>query len=219
VVLSSALPGRFCGGLDLAMARRSSGAELRAFLDRLYGELFDVQYRLGKPSIAAVGGAARGAGMTLAVSCDMIVAGAGATFGYSEIDVGLFPGIHCAHLPRIIGRHRAFELLLSGRAFGAAEAAGLGLVNRVVPGEALDGEARALARTFAAKSPAVMRVARAAFMRANDLDYRRTIESMAETLCALIDTPDAREGLAAFLDKRPPRWPSAAPGDGGGASG
>jgi len=206
VLLRSGLPDRFCGGFDLDFAKGISGKELRVFLDRLYLELFDVQYRLGKPSIAVVGGAARGAGMTMAISCDMVVASDKASFGYSEIDVGLYPGVHCVHLPRIIGRHRAFEVLFSGRSFGAGEALQMGLLNKLVAHDQLLEEARALAAVFAAKSPTAMRMGRDAFMRANDFDYRRNIETMAETLCNVIETDDAKEGFDAFLGKRKPQW-------------
>src|SRR6185437_16354996 len=129
VLLTSAIPGRFCAGLDLGILVGKSDSKVRAFLQELYVRLHDAQYNLGKPSIAAVTGAARGGGMTLAISCDVIIAGAGATFGYPEIDVGVIPAIHFAHLPRIVGRHRAFDLLFTGRTFGADEAAALGLVS------------------------------------------------------------------------------------------
>jgi len=122
VVLMSALPRRFSAGLDLRLLLGEPAAEARRFLQKLYVELADVQYNLGKPSIAAVGGAARGGGMTLAISCDVLLAGASATFGYPEIELGLVPAIHFVHLPKIVGRHRAFELLFSGRIFGAEEA-------------------------------------------------------------------------------------------------
>ena len=129
VVLASALPRRFSAGLDLDLLRGKSGSDVRRVLDQLYLELLDAQYNLGKPSIAAVGGAARGGGMTLAISCDVLLAGESATFGYPEIDLGLVPAIHFVHLPRIVGRHRAFELLFSGRTFAADEAASLGAVS------------------------------------------------------------------------------------------
>jgi enoyl-CoA hydratase/carnithine racemase len=206
VVLASALPRRFSAGLDLDILRGKSGTEVRRFLDKLYVELADVQYNLGKPSIAAVGGAARGGGMTLAISCDVILAGQSATFGYPEIDLALVPAIHFAHLPRIVGRHRAFELLFTGRSFGAEEAASLGLVSRVVPDEKLRDEARAMAGIFATKSPTAMRLGRAAFMRANDLDYRRSIGNAVEVFCNVATTDDAQEGLRAFKEKRAPSW-------------
>jgi len=165
-----------------------------------------VQYNLGKPSIAAVGGAARGGGMTLAISCDMLLAGHSATFGYPEIDLGLVPAIHFTHLPRIVGRHRAFELLFSGRAFDAEEAAKLGLVSRIVPDEELRDAARSLAGIFAGKSTSAMRLGRAAFMRANDLDFHRSIGDAVELFCNVATTEAAQEGLRAFQEKRAPRW-------------
>ena len=206
VEIASALPRRFCAGLDLDAAHGRTTTELHEVLTTLYVDLTDVQARLGKPSIAAVGGAARGAGMTLAVSCDVIVAGTSATFGYPEIDVGLIPGIHFVHLPRIIGRHRAFELLFSGRSFAAAEAQALGLVSKVVADESVVDEALALARTFAAKSPTVMKLARSAFHRACDTDYRKGIAEIVDVFCMIAATPDSQEGIAAFVEKRKPSW-------------
>jgi enoyl-CoA hydratase len=204
VVLESALARHFCAGLDLAMLLGKSAVQVRAFLDELYVNLHESQCDLGKPSIAAVGGAARGGGMTLAISCDVIVAGQSATFGYPEINIGVVPAIHFAHLPRIVGRHRAFELLFSGRSFGAPEARELGLVSTVVPDTELDAAATALAENFAAKSPAVMREARAAFMRQND--YRRRIADAVNDFCNVVITDAAQEGIRAFLEKRAPRW-------------
>jgi enoyl-CoA hydratase len=206
VVLTSAVPRRFSAGLDLGMVLGESPAQVRRLLDKLYVELADAQYNLGKPSIAAVGGAARGGGMTLAISCDVLVAGQSATFGYPEIDLGLVPAIHYVHLPRIVGRHRAFELLFSGRSFGADEAASLGLVSRIVPDENVRNEARAMARVFATKSRTAMRLGRAAFMRANDLDYRRGIGDAVENFCNVVATDDAQKGLRAFIEKRSPNW-------------
>src|SRR5580692_11439077 len=117
VVLSSAVARHFCAGLDLAVLLGKTREQVRAFLQALYIDLHECQFDLGKPSIAAVGGAARGGGMTMAISCDVILAAQQATFGYPEINIGVLPAIHFAHLPRIAGRHRAFELLFSGRTF------------------------------------------------------------------------------------------------------
>jgi enoyl-CoA hydratase/carnithine racemase len=206
VVLTSALPRRFCAGLDLGMILGTSATEMRRLLEKLYVELADIQYDLGKPSIAAVGGSARGGGMTLAISCDVLIAGRSATFGYPEIDLGLVPAIHFVHLPRIVGRHRAFDILFSGRSFDADEAASLGLVSRVVPDEKLRDEARALARVFATKPRTAMRFGRAAFLRANDLDYRRGIADAVENFCNVAATAGAQEGVRAFVEKRSPNW-------------
>jgi enoyl-CoA hydratase len=206
VLLASAVPSRFSAGLDLRGVLGKSPGEVRALLDKLYVELADTQYALGKPSIAVVNGAARGGGMTLAISCDVIIAGESATFGYPEIDLGLVPAIHFVHLPRIVGRHRAFELLFSGRSFGAAEGAALGLLSRVVPDEKTHDEARALAQTFANKPPNTMRLARAAFLRANDHGYRSGIGEAVELFCNIATGVDAQEGLRAFAEKRRARW-------------
>jgi enoyl-CoA hydratase/carnithine racemase len=88
----------FCAGLDLDIVRGKRGTETKLFLERLYFALNDLQYRMGKPTIAAVDGPARAGGMTIAISCDMIIAGEGATFGYPEIDVGLIPALHFVQL-------------------------------------------------------------------------------------------------------------------------
>ncbi|MGY3494297.1 enoyl-CoA hydratase/isomerase family protein [Bradyrhizobium sp. USDA 4502] len=206
VLLRSSVPDRFSAGLDLDILLGRTGDEAREFVQELYVALYDAQYNLGKPSIALVGGAARGGGMTMAISCDVLIAGASATFGYPEIDVGVLPAIHFAHLPKLVGRHRAFELLFSGRSFDAEEARQIGLVSRVVPDDELDSCGRALAATFAGKSANVLRLGRAAFMRQNDLDYRRSIAAAVEDFCNVAVTDDAQEGLRAFVEKRRPRW-------------
>jgi enoyl-CoA hydratase/carnithine racemase len=206
VIFASNVPRRFCAGLDLNLILDQPSDHIHNVLKSLYIDLYDAQYKLGKPSIAAVDGAARGGGMTIGVSCDVVIASEQATFGYPEIEVGLIPGIHFTHLPRIVGRHRAFELLFSGRSFPATEAESLGIVSKVVESGGAMASARVLARSFAAKSPTVMRLGRAAFMRANDLDYRRSIESAVDSLCTIAGTDDAREGLRAFKENRKPRW-------------
>lgn len=206
VILRSALPDRFCAGLDLDIILGKSGLDVRKFLQKLYIDLWDIQTKMGKPTIAAVNGAARGGGMTLAISCDMVLAADSATFGYPEIDLAVLPAIHFAHLPRIVGRYRAFDLLFTGRTFSADEAATLGLVSRVVSKDALHEEALTLAATFADKSPTAMRIGRAAFMRACDLDYTRGVANAVEDFCNIAVTPDAQEGLTAFLEKRKPNW-------------
>ncbi|MET0539540.1 MAG: enoyl-CoA hydratase/isomerase family protein [Xanthobacteraceae bacterium] len=204
VLLTSAVPSRFCAGLDLHGLLKSP-EQARALLEKLYIELVEAQYALGKPSIAVVNGAARGGGMTLAISCDVIMAGENATFGYPEIDLGLLPAIHFLHLPRVVGRHRAFELLFSGRSFRSDEAVAFGLVSRVVPDDKAEHEARALAQSFARKPPNTMRLGRAAFLRANDRGYRSGIGNAVELFCNIAASADAQEGLRAFVEKRAPR--------------
>ncbi len=206
IILTSAFDNAFSAGMDLAMIRHARGLDLRRYLEKLYFEMHDLQYRLGKPTIAALTGPARAAGVTLAVSCDVIVASETASLGYPEIDVGVIPAMHFVHLPRQIGRHKAFELLFGGKPISAREAEHHGLVNHVVPPAEVKDKARALARDFASKSPLVMQLARDSFMRANDFEYRRAIENVVETICNIIETDDAKEGLNAFNEKRRPRW-------------
>ena len=109
-------------------------------------------------------------------------------------------------LPKIIGRHRAFELLFGGEPFPAARAEALGLINRVVPADRVLEEARGLAQKMAAKAPSVVRFGRNAFHRANALDLHRSIEDVADALAAVADLPEAQEGLTAFVEKRKPSF-------------
>jgi enoyl-CoA hydratase len=206
VILTSALPTVFSAGLDLKIALEYDGQALRRFIEVFYYEMHEALYRLGKPVIAAVNGHARAAGVTWAVSCDLIVAAEEAEMGYPEIDVGLLPAMHLVHLPRVAGRHRAAELLFTGDIVPARRMLELGVVNHVVPRAQVMDTARALARRLAAKSPVAMKLLRDAFVRANDLDYRRAMEGVVETMCSLKDTADSREALLAFVEKRAPRF-------------
>jgi len=206
VMLSSSIPNIFCAGLDLDILIDKPILEVRKFLELLYIELWDTQYNMNKPTIAVIDGAARGGGMTLAISCDIIIASDKASFGYPEIDLGLLPAIHFNHLPKIVGRYRAFDLLFSGRKFDADEALSMGLINKKVPRANLLDEATKIATVFTNKSPTAIKLGRAAFMRTNDLDYRRGVANAVEDFCNAAMTPDAQEGLKAFLEKRKPSW-------------
>ncbi|MDR2154384.1 MAG: enoyl-CoA hydratase/isomerase family protein [Burkholderiaceae bacterium] len=206
IVLGSALPGRFCAGLDLRQYRRRKPSEVHGIISKLYCRLHELQGGLPKPVIAAVAGSARGGGMSIAITCDMIVAADDATFGYPEMDVGLLPAIHYHHLHRIVGRYRAFDLLFTGRVFSAHEAMALGLVSRVAPAEQVLDKARELARVFAAKSPELMRLGKAAFVRAADNGYRQGAGAAVDLICTVFGTADGAEGLTAFDEKRKPKW-------------
>lgn len=206
VILGSRVAGQFCAGLDLKEVTSGTNADMRALLELLYVKMTNIQFSLGKPSIAAVSGPARAGGMTLAISCDMIVAGRSATFGYPEIDVGIIPAIHFTHLPRIVGKHRAFDLLFTGRNFGVTEAAELGLVSRLVDDDRVLEEARKVAGVLASKPAGVMRMGRNHFMNANDNGYRQGVASAVENLCNVMATDEAQEGIAAFAQKRRPAW-------------
>lgn len=206
ILLTSALERVYCGGMDLKMVARGDVMAFRRFVYKLYIDTMDLQYRLRKPTIAVVNGPSRGAGMTLSITCDMILAADDTDLGYPEVDVGVIPAIHYVHLPRQISRHKAFELLFGGKPIPAQEAAALGIINHAVPRAELMERAMEMGRLLAAKSPTIMALGRTSFMRANDLDYRRNVENQIETLCNVFETADGREGLRAFAEKRPPRW-------------
>lgn len=208
VILGSAIPGRFCGGLDLPSFLRGSPADAHRIVGKIYARLSDLQMRLGKPSIAAVNGAARGAGMSIAITCDVMIAANHATFGYPELDVGLLPAIHFCHLPQIVGRHRAFDLLFTGRAFDVHEAMSLGLVLRHVPEPDLMDEARRYAGILASKSPVLMRLGRDAYLRTAAAGYRERAQGAVDLISTVFGTDDCKEGLRAFAEKRKPIWGS-----------
>lgn len=208
VIVGSAVPGRFCAGLNLMAIHDGDHGRVRDLLERLYVRNVDTQFNMGKPTIAAIDGTTRGGGMTLAVSCDMIVASEGADFGYPEVNAGVPPSIHFSHLPRIVGRHRAFELLFTGRVFDTKEAVEMGLVSRVAPAGLAMKVARELAETLCAKSPEVTRHGRQAFMHANDNGYRAAVRAAADSFCVAAGRASAKEGIAAFVEKRKPVWPT-----------
>ena len=206
ILIGSAIPDRFCAGLDLAGLLHGAHAEGQDIVDKLYARLTDVQFGLTKPSIAAISGAVRGGGITISISCDMIIADSDSTFGYPEINIGLLPAIHYTNLPRIIGRYRAFDLLFTGRTFTAEEALHLGLISRVSkPGNVLE-EAREVAQVLAGKSPALMKTGKAAFNAAIDDGYRQGVASAVNLIGNVLAMDDSREGLTAFVEKRKPVW-------------
>jgi len=202
IVLTSAVSKAFSAGLDLNILLGKSEEKVRELLQELYVRLYDTQYNLGKPSIAAVGGAARGGGMTMAISCDVILAGQSATFGYPEIDAGVIPAIHFTHLPRIVGRHRASSCCFLGGASAPKKHTVSALSAGSWPTRKLVSHAQAMAETFAAKSAVVMRLGRAAFMRQNDLDCRRSIANAVEDFCNVAMTDATQNKLQAFVERR-----------------
>jgi enoyl-CoA hydratase len=160
-----------------------------------------------KPVIAAVIGVAFGGGCELVEATHIALAAEGATFSKAEINIGIMPTFGgTQRLPRNIGRKAAIELILTGRTFDAAEAVRLGLVNRAVPGASLLDEALALARVLAEKPPLTVAAALAAIHRGMDasIDDGLAIEEAA--FARIVPTHDAREGVAAFLEKRRPEF-------------
>ena len=160
-----------------------------------------------KPVIAAVRGFALGGGCELAMTCDLIVAGDDARFGQPEINLGVMPGAGgTQRLTRAVGRARAMDLVLTGRAITAAEAAAAGLVSRVVPtGETLDA-ALELAATIASQPPLAVLAAKESVRLAEELPLSAGLRHERGAFFALFATEDQTEGMAAFVEKRRPEW-------------
>lgn len=207
VILTGAGPKAFVAGADiseLAAVNAREGEELA----RRGSAVFLAFERLTKPVIAAVNGFALGGGCELAMACHIRLAAPNARFGQPEVKLGLIPGYGgTVRLPRLIGRGRALELLLTGNIIDADEAYRIGLVNRVVPAESLLDGARALLRTIALQSPTAVR----AVIETVDNGLDRTMdEALAEEAKQFgwqCGTEDKQEGTAAFLGKRPTLFP------------
>lgn len=169
--------------------------------------LFDRIERLGKPVIAAVNGFALGGGCELAMACTMRLAADTARFGQPEIDLGIIPGYAGSQrLPRLVGRGRAQELLLTGDMISADEAFRIGLANRVVPAAQLMDEARTLAHTLAAKAPVAVRYILDAVASGADMAFAEAEDHEATLFGLVSTTDDMREGTRAFLEKRKPAF-------------
>jgi cyclohexa-1,5-dienecarbonyl-CoA hydratase len=191
----------------------SAGVEVRDHFAERLDDMLESFHRfcrslleLEAVTIASVRGAALGGGMELAACCDFVIAADGATFGQPEVDLGCFPPLGAAIYPSLFGSKRANEIVLLGERLTAAEAKSFGLVSRVVPAADLDAAVRELTAKLGSKSPAVLRLAKKALRAssARALEALPEIESLyREELAA---TEDMREGLEAFLEKRPPKW-------------
>jgi enoyl-CoA hydratase len=169
-------------------------------------ELFSVMHDVAKPIVAMVNGPALAGGMGLMVACDLVVAADSATFGTTEIAVGLWPMMITAEITRNIGRKKTLEMMLTGRKLTAAEALDAGLVNRVVPAASLEAETMALATEIAARSPAAIALGLRAFYRSQDMEFEPALRYLEGQLGRVLALEDAGEGIAAFLQKRPPVW-------------
>ncbi|MSO49605.1 MAG: enoyl-CoA hydratase [Acidobacteria bacterium] len=169
--------------------------------------LFDRIERLGKPVVAAVNGFALGGGCELAMACTMRIAADTARFGQPEINLGIIPGYAGSQrLPRLVGRGRAQELLLTGDMIGADEAHRIGLVNRVVPAAQLMDETRKLAQTLATKAPVAVRYILDAVATGADMAFAEAEDHEATLFGLVSTTDDMREGTRAFLEKRKPTF-------------
>lgn len=168
--------------------------------------LFTALREFGKPLIARLAGHALGGGLGLAVSCDLAIAADDVKLGTPEINAGLWPMMIMAVLGRNIAPKQAFKLYYTGEPVPAAEAVRIGLLTEAVPRERLDRRVDELAGLIAAKSPAALRMGRAAFHEIDGMPFGEQIGYLFGKLAELAATGDAQEGIAAFLEKRPPRF-------------
>ncbi len=208
VVILTGAGKAFCAGMDLdllATIAKQSPAENQEDSRRI-AKLFRRIWSFPRPLIAAVNGAAYAGGCGIATLCDFTLAVPDAKFGYTEVKIGFLPAIVSVFLTRQIGEKRSRDLLLTGRIIDAAEAKEFGLVSELVPAEGLMERARALADTLIAASPSSLTRAKRLLISAAaasvDHDLERAILENARIRC----TPDFKEGLASFLEKRKPVW-------------
>jgi enoyl-CoA hydratase/carnithine racemase len=198
----------FCAGGDLdALSERPTAiSQKRRIFDRVQRIALAMD-DLDKPTIAAVNGPAVGAGMDMALMCDLRLAARSARFAESYVTVGLVPGDGgCYYLPRLVGMGKALELLLTGDFVDAVEAERIGLVNRVVDDDALLAETYALAARLAAKSPIALRMIKRATYQSARTDLRTSLDLISSHFGVVAVTDDAEEAMAAFRAKRPPEF-------------
>lgn len=169
-------------------------------------EVFRHMTRGGKPTVARVNGHALAGGFGLAVACDVVVCVEDAKLGAPEINVGLWPMMISAVLLRSMPRKAVLELMMTGRTISPKEAQTLGAVSRVVSRDQLDAAVDEVVETLAAQSPAVLELGRDSFNAVAELGFDVALDRLQAGLTAVSLTDDSREGVSAFLEKRPPAW-------------
>jgi enoyl-CoA hydratase len=204
IVLTGSEKAFACGADIKEMRERAYPAVLR---DDWIGKRWETVLRVSKPVIAAVAGFALGGGCELAMMCDIILAADTAKFGQPEINLGVIPGAGgTQRLTRAIGKAKAMELILTGRMMDATEAERCNLVARVVPGEQLVTEAIKTAQRIASLSPVAIQLAKQAVNRAFETPLSEGVRAERALFLSLFGTADQREGMAAFIEKRKPRF-------------
>jgi len=203
MILTAAGERAFSVGFDI----KDHTSEKVDELIRLFHDVTLSLIDLDKPTIAVVDGLALGGGCELVATCDMVIASERSMFGQPEIDVGVYPPIALVLFPRLVGRMKALELILTGERISAEEAERIGLVNRVVPADRLEEEVNRLVAKLKEKSPIVLKLTRRALYRGLDTELKKALENVNDSyLGLLMHTEDAVEGLKAFLEKRKPKW-------------
>jgi enoyl-CoA hydratase/carnithine racemase len=204
----------FCAGHDLSelQARRQDPDQGRAFYARVFGDCSRLMTEIREtpqPVIAAVDGVATAAGCQLVAACDLAVAGRSSRFAAPGVNIGLFCSTPAVALARSMHPKHAMEMLLTGEMWDADQAFRVGLINRICPAGAARGEAVRLAAAIAARSPQAIAFGKRAFYRQLGADLVTAYAIASETMVDNALAADAREGFAAFLEKRPPEWPSS----------
>jgi 3-hydroxypropionyl-coenzyme A dehydratase len=206
VVLTGAGDKAFCAGTDLCGFAAEVPLIQKHFASDLFLEFFRLMPRLGKPSLCAVNGHVLAGGMGLALSCDLVIAREGATFGTPEINVGAFPYMIMAIIYRNVPRKKVNEMMLLGERLSAEQAVEHGLANKVVPAAEFDAAVADWAGKLASKSPVLMRMGHDAMYRQQDMAIDDALEFLRSQLSLTLTTEDIVEGVAAFFEKRDPQW-------------
>jgi len=205
VIILAATGSAFCAGHDIA---EMTGGDVRRYR-HIFAECTELMEKLQsvpQPVIAQVQGVATAAGCQLVAACDLGIASSDAAFATPGVKIGLFCSTPMVALTRAIGRKRALEMLLTGAPISADTAAAWGLVNRVVAPEALAEETRKLAAAIANFSSLTVALGKQAFYAQIDLEQNKAYDYAQEVMSMNALAADAQEGMAAFLEKRSPRW-------------
>jgi len=205
VILLKGAGKAFCAGIDVNELAGKSTMEYRDWVERMERPLVAVS-QMKKPVIAQLQGVAAANGMGLVAAADLAIAAENARMGLTAINVGLNCVGPVIPVARCVGRKKALELLFYGNLIPASEALALGLINKIVPKDELETEARRWAQELAQKSPLALQIAKRAFYHAEDMDYEKQFAYMNEAFARLCSTADAKEGVQAFFEKRRPVW-------------
>jgi 3-hydroxypropionyl-coenzyme A dehydratase len=206
VILTGAGDKVFCAGADLGGFAADAPLVAKHFATDLFLEFFRLMPRLGKPSLCAANGHVLAGGMGLALSCDLLIAKEGATFGTPEINVGAFPYMIMAIIYRNVPRKKVNEMMLLGERLSAPEAVEYGLANKVVPAGEFDAAVADWASKLASKSPVLMRLGHDAMYRQQDMAVDDALDYLRSQLSLTFSTEDIVEGVTAFFEKRDPQW-------------
>jgi len=206
IVLTGAGDKAFCAGADLN-SFAVEATEVERHLERgLFVDLFLTIERCGKPVIGCINGACLAGGLGLALSCDLLIAADTATFGTPEIRVGLWPMMISSIVLRNLGRKRSMELFMTGDRISAETARSWGIINRIVAQAEVVAAAQAWARELAKWSPLMVRLGRDAFYACDSMEFEDALRYLQGQLTVVSLSDDFREGVRAFLEKRPPEF-------------